>query len=188
MSSASSRPPVLRAFVLSLVVLIADQSSKAAVLSHFDALTRCPNGSPASVLCDEPFMPLINLTMVWNPGVSMGMIQHGTELARWGITLVTALITLVVGWWLTRERDPVQRFAFALVLGGAIGNIIDRVRFGAVADFIRFTPDLPLIGQFWVFNVADAAISLGVVLLLLRSFWPQRKPVEPASPREGHDA
>ena len=188
MAAAIPRAALTRAFMLALVILFADQLTKAWVLAHFDALVRCPNGSFASQICDEPFMPLFNLTMVWNPGVSMGMIQHGTELARWGITAVTALITLVVGWWLTRERDPVQRIAFAMVLGGAIGNIIDRVRFGAVADFIRFTPDLPLIGQFWVFNVADAAISLGVVLLLLRSFWPQRRHSEPASPKEGHDA
>lgn len=180
-----STPMLLRSGLLALAVLVADQVSKHLVLAHFDALVRCPNGSAASVLCDHALLPGFNLTMVWNPGISMGLVQHDSPLARWGITLATGLITLLVGWWLTRERDRVQRIGFALIFGGALGNIIDRLRFGAVADFIRFLPDVPLIGQFWVFNVADAAISLGVVLLLLRSFFPGRSsPIEPP-PTEG---
>jgi signal peptidase II len=179
------RQSIIAAGLVSLAVFIADQLTKWLVLKHFNALERCPNGSAASVLCDEPLIPLFSLTMVWNPGVSMGMIQHGTDIARWGITIVTALISLAIGWWVLRERDSLQRLGLALVLGGALGNIIDRIRYGAVADFIRFTPELPLIGQFWVFNVADAAISIGVMLLILRSFTgtPDRQTDHP--PQEG---
>jgi signal peptidase II len=176
---------MVKSGLLALIIFIADQLSKFWVLTHFDALQRCPPGSAASVLCDEPIAPLFNLTMVWNAGVSMGLFQAGTDLGRWLLILVTGLITLVIAWWLTRERDGLQRIAFALILGGAVGNIIDRTRYGAVADFVRFTPELPLIGQFWVFNVADAAICIGVALLLLRSVVPARKQPPQILPKEG---
>jgi signal peptidase II len=175
---------MLRSGLLALLVFIADQLSKYWVLTHFDALNRCPVGSAASVLCDEPVAPLFNLTMVWNIGVSMGLFEARSDLGRWLLVLMTGLISLVIFWWLTRETDRWQRLAYAAILGGAIGNIIDRLRYGAVADFIRFTPDLPLIGQFWVFNVADSAISLGVALLILRSFAETRKQPVPQAPKE----
>jgi signal peptidase II len=176
---------MLRSGLLALLVFIADQMSKYMVLSHFSALERCPPGSAASVLCDEPLVPLFNLTMVWNAGVSMGLFQAGSDMGRWLLVAMTGLISLIILWWLTRETDRWQRLAYAAILGGAIGNIIDRMRYGAVADFLRFTPDLPLIGQFWVFNVADAAISLGVVLLILRSFTETRKQPHTDLPKEG---
>jgi signal peptidase II len=177
--------PMLRSGLIAGLVFAVDQASKNHVLHYFDALKRCPHGSAASVLCDEPFAPLINLTMVWNPGVSMSLFQASSDMGRWLLVLATSLIAMVILWWLTRERDKWQRLAFALILGGAIGNIVDRVRYGAVADFIRFTPDLPLIGQFWVFNIADAAISLGVMLLILRSFAEARKQPPQDLPKEG---
>jgi signal peptidase II len=177
--------PMLRSGLIATLVFAVDQASKNHVLHYFDALKRCPHGSAASVLCDEPFAPMINLTMVWNPGVSMSLFQASSDMGRWLLVLVTSMIAMVILWWLTRERDTWQRWAFALILGGAISNIVDRVRYGAVADFIRFTPDLPLIGQFWVFNIADAAISIGVVLLILRSFAEARKQPPQDLPKEG---
>jgi signal peptidase II len=177
--------PMVRSGLIAGLIFAVDQASKNHVLNYFDALKRCPLGSAASVLCDEPIAPMLNLTMVWNPGVSMSLFQASTDTGRWLLVLMTSIIALIILWWLTRERDRWQRLAFALILGGAIGNIIDRVRYGAVADFIRFTPELPLIGQFWVFNIADAAISIGVVLLILRSLAEARKQPPQNSPKEG---
>jgi signal peptidase II len=177
--------PMIRSGLIAGLIFAIDQASKNHVLNYFDALKRCPHGSAASVLCDEPVAPLFNFTMVWNPGVSMSLFQASSDLGRWLLVLATSVISLIILWWLTRERDRFQRLAFALILGGAIGNIIDRIRYGAVADFIRFTPELPLIGQFWVFNIADAAISIGVMLLILRSFAQARKQPTSSSPKEG---
>jgi signal peptidase II len=179
--------PMVRSGLIAGLVFAIDQASKSHVLTYFDALNRCPHGSAASVLCDEPVAPLLNFTMVWNPGVSMSLFQASDDIGRWLLVLATSIIALVILWWLTRERDGWQRLAFALILGGAIGNIVDRIRYGAVADFIRFTPELPLIGQFWVFNIADAAISLGVALLILRSFADTRKKPPTDLPKEGQN-
>jgi signal peptidase II len=163
----------LKWFGLSAIIFVLDQLSKWALLKHFTALQVCAYNKPRIALCDDPLMPFFNLTMLWNPGVSMGLFQADSQLAKWGLTAMTCAIALFVAWAITREKDRVQQFAFALVLGGALGNILDRVRFGAVVDFIRF--HLEPIGvdwSFYVFNVADAAISVGVALLVFRAFFP----------------
>lgn len=111
--------------------------------------------------------PVMNLVWVENRGVSLGLFNGGGELARWGLTAVTAAISGAVAVWLWRERATWDIVALGLVLGGAVGNILDRVRFGYVVDFIHM-----FAGSFdfkYVFNVADAAISMGVALLLLRA-------------------
>ncbi len=160
-------------FALSLIVFILDQLSKFAVLKYFTALKVCAYNQPRLALCDDPLVPFFNLTMLWNPGVSMGLFQASSVAAKWGLTAMTGAIALFVAWAITREKDRVQQFAFALVLGGAVGNIVDRVRFGAVVDFIRFHLEpIEVDWSFYVFNVADAAISVGVALLLLRAFFP----------------
>lgn len=194
-SAATNTPPTLyvghaamvRSGLVAALVFVCDQLSKMWVLNHFDVERRCPVGSAASIFCDEPLLPFFNLTMVWNTGVSMGMFQAGTDAGRWGLAIITILIAVTIAWWLTREKNTFQRFAFSLVLGGALGNIIDRLRLGAVADFIHFTPDLPLIGQFWVFNLADAAISIGVILLLVHGFFQGQDPPPPRSVVDGHN-
>lgn len=107
-----------------------------------------------------------SLTWVENRGVSMGMLTADTDLGRWLLVAMTAVISAVVAVWLTREKNPWDIAALGLVLGGALGNIVDRVRFGYVVDFLHFYwADW----HFYVFNVADAAISVGVALLLGRA-------------------
>lgn len=107
-----------------------------------------------------------NLTWVENRGVSMGMLTADGDLERWLLVALTAAISVGVGIWLWRERNRLDVFALGLVLGGAIGNIVDRVRFGYVVDFLHFFWED---WHFYVFNVADAAITVGVTLLLLRA-------------------
>ena len=108
---------------------------------------------------------------------SAGEGQHDTSA---GLVAVTAGIALLVAWWIRREQQTADRIALALVLGGALGNIVDRVRLGFVVDFLdlHFGEWRP----FLVFNVADAAISIGVVILLLRAMF-----VRPAAPEENID-
>jgi signal peptidase II len=163
-------------YALAAAVLLADQASKYWVLD----IVRLPERGSIDVA------DFFRLTFVGNAGVSMGMLQAGSDLARWLLTFITAGIALAVALWLRRERNPVDVAALGLVLGGAIGNIIDRVRFGYVVDFLHF-----FWGQysFWVFNLADAAITLGVMLLLGRAI--MARPTEPKpmdKPGEAKDA
>jgi signal peptidase II len=116
-------------------------------------------------------LPVFRLTFVGNIGVSMGLLQANSDLARWGLVAVTALIAATVAVWIAREKQRPDVLALGLVLGGALGNIVDRVRFGYVVDFLHvFWRD----HNFWVFNVADAAISVGVLLLLARALMAPR--------------
>ena len=162
-------------YVLALVVLILDQISKYWVLE----IIRLPEIGGIDVL------PFFRLTFVGNIGVSMGLLAADSDLARWLLTAVTAGIALAVAMWLRREKNATDILALGLVLGGAIGNIIDRVRFGYVVDFLHF-----FWGQtsFWVFNLADAAITLGVILLLARAVLAKPEPEMANEPRDAKDA
>ena len=112
-------------------------------------------------------LPFFDLRWVQNFGVSMGLFTASSDLARWLLVALTAAIAAFVAVWLWREKRRDDSLALACVLGGALGNILDRVRLGYVVDFA----DLHFgdIHPFLVFNVADAAITIGVLLLLVRA-------------------
>ena len=123
-------------------------------------------------------LPIFNFTYVENHGVSLGMLTADSQTERWALVGVTAAIATGVAVWMSREKNRWDIVALGLVLGGALGNIVDRARFGYVVDFLdlhfgEFRP-------FMVFNVADAAITCGVVLLLARSLLLRDKPAKPA--------
>ena len=123
-------------------------------------------------------LPIFNFTYVENHGVSLGMLTADSQTERWALVAVTAAIATGVAVWIGREKNRWDIVALGLVLGGALGNIVDRARFGYVVDFLdlhfgEFRP-------FMVFNVADAAITCGVVLLLARSLLLRDKPAKPA--------
>ena len=115
--------------------------------------------------------PFFNLTMVWNRGVSFGMLG-GAELPPWVLAGFAGLVTAGLTVWLSRARTLAPAVGIGLVIGGAIGNIIDRLRFGAVADFLDFH-----LGPYhWpAFNAADAAISVGVAVLIIDSLLIRRQ-------------
>lgn len=116
-------------------------------------------------------LPVFRLTFVGNVGVSMGLFGAGSDLQRWLLVAVTGAIALAVAVWIGREKSRWDVAAFGLVLGGAVGNILDRARFGYVVDFLHvFWRDW----SFWVFNIADAAITIGVLMLLARALLPGR--------------
>src|SRR6185295_5632393 len=108
-----------------------------------------------------------NLTFVKNTGVSLGLLSADGEVGRWLLVALTAAIAIFVALWLWREKRRDDSTALALVLGGALGNIVDRTRLGYVLDYadLHFGDWRP----FLVFNVGDAAITIGVLLLLVRA-------------------
>jgi signal peptidase II len=114
-------------------------------------------------------LPIFDLTWVQNHGVSMGFLTADGEVGRWLLVALTACIAVGVAIWLWRESKRDDVIALGLVLGGALGNILDRVRYGYVLDFadLHFGEIRP----FLVFNVGDAAITIGVLLLLVRALF-----------------
>lgn len=105
--------------------------------------------------------PFFDLQMVWNRGISFGLLRADEDLARWGLVATSLVIAGFFAWWLRTAERRMTALALGLVIGGAIGNVIDRIRFGAVADFLDFN------GLWfpWVFNIADAGITVGALLL-----------------------
>jgi signal peptidase II len=114
-------------------------------------------------------LPIFRFVWVENHGISMGFLTADSTAERWLLVLLTAAIAVAVVFWLWREHNRLDAGALGLVLGGAAGNITDRVRLGYVADFL----DLHFgdMHPFLVFNVADAAITIGVLLLVLRALF-----------------
>ena len=117
--------------------------------------------------------PIFSLRFVPNVGVSLGLLPADGNATRWALVAMTGAIAIGVAIWMTREKHPTDQVALGMVLGGALGNILDRVRFGYVVDFadLHFGDWRP----FLVFNVADAAITIGVLVLLLRAFLSRDK-------------
>ncbi|AXE65070.1 signal peptidase II [Hyphomonas sp. CACIAM 19H1] len=120
-------------------------------------------------LCGKIAVPgPVDLSMVWNRGMSFGLFQS-EGIMRWVMAGLMAAIAIGFFFWLLRAEGCWLKASLALVVGGAIGNLIDRVRFGAVVDFVDVN-ELTL-GYFpWVFNVADAAITIGAILLFVDQF------------------
>jgi signal peptidase II len=109
-------------------------------------------------------LPFFNLVTVWNYGISFGMFNNGSAGASIIFVVLALAIVVALVLWLRSVTQPFVAAALGLVIGGAVGNVIDRLRFGAVFDFL----DFHLAGWHWpAFNVADAAISIGVVLLCI---------------------
>lgn len=112
--------------------------------------------------------PIVDLALVCNQGVSFGLLGGDSSLKRWLLTLFALLMCGILFYALTRTKDTLSRLGIGLIIGGAIGNGIDRALFGAVTDFISVGQLLPFFP--WVFNIADSAITCGVIALLLASF------------------
>ena len=110
---------------------------------------------------------VMDLALVCNFGISWGLLQGDSQFKRWGLTLFAFFMCLVLLSLFRSSRDHVMRLSLGLVIGGAIGNAIDRLLFGAVTDFIDFGD----IGFHWVFNIADSAITVGVIGLIASSLW-----------------
>ena len=113
-------------------------------------------------------LPIFQFTYTENNGISLGLLNATTEIGRWTLVGLTSAIAVGVAVWIGREKNRVDQLALGMVLGGALGNILDRSRHGYVVDFL----DLHFgdVRPFLIFNIGDAAISIAVVILLLRAF------------------
>jgi signal peptidase II len=148
-----------QALILAFAVFLVDQLVKW-VVTHVLNLP----GQPEGVIHIFSFF---DLRWVKNNGVSLGLLSADNEWGRWLLVALTAGIAIFVAFWLWKERKRTDSVALAMVLGGALGNILDRVRLGFVVDYadLHFGEWRP----FLVFNVGDAAITIGVLLLLVRA-------------------
>jgi lipoprotein signal peptidase len=147
--------------IAALLVLVADQASKAWILYGLDLPT----------LGSVQLLPVLSLTMVWNRGVTFGMLNGLGAAGAWVLTAVALAVVVALGIWLRRAENNLVAIALGAIAGGAVGNVIDRLRFGAVVDFIHAH-----LGDWswYVFNVADAAIVCGVAALVLDSLRPRK--------------
>jgi signal peptidase II len=149
------------AYLLALLVIAADQASKWWILEVFRLSERI----------QAPVWGPLDLHMVWNRGVSFGLLWADKDLARWGLAAFSVIVSVILAVWVRRAQRGLMAAALGCIMGGAIGNVIDRIRFGAVADFI----DVSALHFPWIFNVADAAINIGIGLLLLDMLLSDRK-------------
>jgi len=161
--SAAIRRNRAYGYILALMVFVLDQATKWVVTYPLELQFR------REIRLTDFFA----LNWVENRGVSMGFLTASDDVTRWLLVAMTTAIALFVAIWLWREKRRDDAWGLALVLGGALGNIVDRIRYGYVVDFLdlHFGTWKP----FLVFNVADAAITVGVLLLLLRALLT-RKP------------
>jgi signal peptidase II len=147
------KPPAVGGLI-ALAVVIVDQIVKAGVLSY----SAQPDVDPT------PLTPFVDLTLRWNRGISFSLFARDSASAQVALLALTLVVVGLLAWWLLRSRSTLPAAGLGLIIGGALGNAIDRLVHGAVIDYL----DLHAFGRhFFVFNVADAAINIGVVLLIL---------------------
>ena len=148
------------AYAFALIIVVLDQLTKGWIMSGLEL---------QEVGRVEVWPPIFNLTWVENRGISFGLFGDGS--ARWMLSAFSIVVAGILGWWALKADRRLLITALGLIMGGAIGNVIDRIRFGFVVDFLDFSGT----GLFpWVFNVADSAITVGVVLLILDSLLSER--------------
>ena len=115
-------------------------------------------------------LPFLDVSFVWNHGISYGLFQQHSEIGRWLLVALALGAIVLIGFWLTHTKSRLMGAALGLIAGGALGNALDRVIYGAVIDFLHLHGGtIPWLDFPFSFNLADTAISVGVVLLLLES-------------------
>ena len=160
-------------FLIALVVFAIDQFTKWWVTGPLGV----SNVGDQLVL-----LPFFQFTYTENNGISLGLFNATTEIGRWMLVGVTSAIAIAVAFWMGREKNRIDQVALGMVLGGALGNILDRTRHGFVVDFadLHFGEWRP----FLIFSVGDAAISIAVVILLLRAFLSRKDQEKGSDPKE----
>ncbi|MBB2203515.1 signal peptidase II [Gluconacetobacter takamatsuzukensis] len=162
---AGASRPALRCRVIGaalfLFVLLLDQGSKYWILHGLDLPDRV----------SVPVLPFFSLTMVWNHAITFGMLGGLGGMGRVVFTVMALAVVLGLTIWLARTNRPWVAAGLGTVMGGAIGNVIDRLHYGAVVDFVH----LHAYGHsFYVFNLADAAIDCGIAILLFDNLTERR--------------
>jgi len=150
-------------FIAAALALIADQGLKLFLL-YGAGFAHMPPGAAV------PVLPFFNLVMVWNPGISYGLFPASSALGTWVLVGISIVAVAALTWWLWGSTSRPLTAGFGLIIGGALGNLIDRLTYGKVADFFHFYG----FGYDWyVFNIADLAITLGAVAILYDVLQPQ---------------
>lgn len=147
---------------LSVLVIVLDQITKQLILANFQ---------PYEVL---PILPVFNLTLMFNSGAAFSFLADQGGWQRWFFSAIAVVVSVVIVLWLKRmpSTDRLLAIALALVLGGALGNVWDRLMLGHVVDFIQVYWD---VHYFPAFNVADSAITIGAILLLWDGFFGHKR-------------
>ena len=160
--------PRLAGFLIASVTLALDQANKLWLLDVYDIANRQP----------VRLAPFFDVVMARNPGISYSLLSAHSPAGRWALFAFTAVATLLIGFWLWRTATRLVALGLGLILGGAIGNAVDRFSYGWVADFYYFH-----VGSFhwYVFNLADVAIVVGVAMLLVDSLFLAARRTLPAS-------
>lgn len=147
--------------VVALLVLVLDQLTKWAILDLLDLAAQ-----PIAV------SSFFNLVLVWNKGVSFGMLDGIGALTPWVLSGLSLGVVIGLLFWLRQSVHPLIAVGLGMVIGGAFGNVIDRLRYGAVVDFL----DFHVAGYHWpAFNVADAGICVGAGLILVDGLLAPRR-------------
>ena len=174
--TALRRIPAFYGLVVPVLLVLFDQITKWLATRAFDL--------PMNICALDPniqargfhieISPIVDLSMLCNQGVSWGLLQGDSDLKRWALFLFAAVMVIVLYNLLSTAKDRLSRWSLALLIGGAIGNAIDRALFGAVTDFI----DASDIYFNYVFNVADSAITIGIIgmaLVIFKDWRAERK-------------
>lgn len=174
----------LKYIMLAFIVLLCDQLSKWAVTEYiitpliraktlgrgeandfFEWLLGTPSVLPYT---EMKVAALFNIVMVWNRGISFGLFNNNVDYAPYFLVTLSVIIITWFSVFMFKTKSTVQKFSIALIIGGALGNVIDRLRFGAVIDFL----DFHIYGYHWpAFNIADSVIVIGVIILALHMFF-----------------
>ena len=147
---------MFRMYLAAAIAFAFDQASKWFVLNVIDL----PSVGSIDVL-----PPVLNLRMAWNYGVNFGLLANDSASLRWILIAITLMITVTVAFWMRKERDAAARVSAGILIGGAFGNVLDRVLYGAVADFLNMS--CCGIRNPYSFNIADVAIFMGAAGLIL---------------------
>ena len=160
-SSLLAGPLTRHGAIAALATVLADQATKLWLLFPFGL------GGRGSV----PVLPFLDLVLIWNTGISYGWFQQDGPLGQWALLGLKAIAVSLLWIWLARAESRLGAVSLGLIIGGAVGNAIDRLAYGAVADFVLLHVTTASFSFKWyVFNLADAAIVVGVAGLVYESF------------------
>lgn len=152
--------------IAAALALVADQGSKLFML-YGAGFAQMPPG------VSVPVLPFFNLVMVWNPGISYGLFPASGRIGTYLLVGISILVVAFLVWWLWRSTSQWLTAGFGLIVGGALGNVIDRIVYGKVADFFHFYG----FGYDWyIFNIADVAITLGAIAIIYDVLQPEHPP------------
>ena len=147
---------MIKYIIPAVIIFLVDQASKLYVV-HFLNLKE--------KFAIDVINPILNFRMAWNTGINFGLFDSGGEFSRWILVVLSFVISFGLLWWIRKSKNAVRQISVALIIGGALGNALDRIIFGAVADFLNMS--CCGVQNPFSFNLADVAIFLGAFVLIV---------------------